>query len=212
MMLTKDFIEIICNDRLSMRSDRLRLSSLLAVSGLLVLSLYMLNAFQLTHLQGLFNQTYFQYVLCCLLMFYISCAKLLVSLSKPGRFSMAALLWVVMSLLMLWIAFPLESVLSKFGIRIPALSKSYGMSHTFMLILLALPWLALLITHLRFMAPTRLVLTGTFAGLVAFALAAMLLLVSDLKTIANFHMYSASSAMVLLGLIGALIGPRLLRW
>ena len=62
------------------------------------------------------------------------------------------------------------------------------------------------------MAPTRLVLTGTFAGLVAFALAAMLLLVSDLKTVANFHMYSASSAMVLLGLIGALIGPRLLRW
>ena len=212
MMQTKDFIELICNDRLSMRSDRFRLSSLIAVGGLFVVSLYMLNALQLTHLHDLINRTYFQYVLFCMLMLYISCANILVSLSKPGRFSVAALLWVVMSLLMLWLPFLLDSVLSKFGMGIPALSLSYGISNTFMLILLALPWLALLINHLRFMAPTRLVLTGTFAGMVSCALAVMLLLVSDLKAVANFHIYSASSTMVLVSLIGALIGPRLLRW
>jgi hypothetical protein len=69
-----------------------------------------------------------------------------------------------------------------------------------------------LFNYLRSMAPTRLVLTGAFAGMVSCALACMLLLVSDLKTVANFHIYSASSAMLVLSLMGALIGPRLLRW
>ena len=145
-------------------------------------------------------------------MLYISCANILSSLSNPGRYSAEALVWVLLSVSLLWVPFLLDSVLPKFGMPVPALSLSFGMSSTFMLVLLALPWLALLFNHLRSMAPTRLVLTGAFAGMLSCALAAMLLLVSDLKSMANFHIYSASSAMVVLSLIGSLIGPRLLRW
>ena len=211
-MLTKDFIEIICNDRLSARSGSLRLSSLIAIGSLFVVSLYMLNALDLERLRDLMNQPYFQYVLSCLLLLYISCGKILSSLSNPGRYSAEALVWVLLSVSLLWVPFLLDSVLPKFGMRIPALSLSFGISSTFMLVLIALPWLALLFNHLRSMAPTRLVLTGAFAGMVSCALAAMLLLVSDLKAVTNFHIYSASSAMVVLSLIGSLIGPRLLRW
>ena len=211
-MLTKDFIEIICNDRLSARSGSLRLSSLIAIGSLFVVSLYMLNALDLERLRDLMNQPYFQYVLSCLLLLYISCANILSSLSNPGRYSAEALVWVLLSVSLLWVPFLLDSVLPKFGMPVPALSLSFGMSSTFMLVLLALPWLALLFNHLRSMAPTRLVLTGAFAGMLSCALAAMLLLVSDLKSMANFHIYSASSAMVVLSLIGSLIGPRLLRW
>ncbi len=172
----------------------------------------MLNAFEFERLRHLITQPFFQYVLSCLLLLYISCANILVSLSNPGRYAAASLVWALLSVLLLWIPFLLDSVLPKFGMRIPALSLSYGMSSTFMLVLLALPWLALLFNYLRSMAPTRLVLTGAFAGMVSCALACMLLLVSDLKTVANFHIYSASSAMLVLSLMGALIGPRLLRW
>ena len=212
MMLTKEFIEIICNDRLSTRSSSLRLSSLIVIGSLCVVSLYMLNALEFERLRHLITQPFFQYVLSCLLLLYISCANILVSLSNPGRYAAASLVWALLSVLLLWIPFLLDSVLPKFGMRIPALSLSYGMSSTFMLVLLALPWLALLFNYLRSMAPTRLVLTGAFAGMVSCALACMLLLVSDLKTVANFHIYSASSAMLVLSLIGSLIGPRLLRW
>jgi hypothetical protein len=48
--------------------------------------------------------------------------------------------------------------------------------------------------------------------MVSCALASMLLLVSDINGVAHFHIYSASSAMLVLSLMGALIGPRLLRW
>ena len=201
MMLTKEFIEIICNDRLSTRSSSFRLSSLIVIGSLCVVSLYMLNALEFERLRHLITQPFFQYVLSCLLLLYISCANILVSLSNPGRYAAASLVWALLSVLLLWIPFLLDSVLPKFGMRIPALSLSYGMSSTFMLF-----------NYLRSMAPTRLVLTGAFAGMVSCALACMLLLVSDLKTVANFHIYSASSAMLVLSLMGALIGPRLLRW
>ena len=212
MMLTKDFIEIICNDRLSARYGSLRFSSVIAIGGLIVASLFLLNALDLARLRDLMNQAYFQYVLICLLLLYISCGKVLLSLSNPGRYSAAALVWVLLSVLLLWTPFLLVSVYPKFGMPVPALSLSHGMSSTFMLVLLALPWLALLFNHLRSMAPTRLALTGAFAGMVSCVLASMLLLVSDIKGVAHFHIYSASSAMLVLSLMGALIGPRMLRW
>jgi hypothetical protein len=212
MMLTKDFIEIICNDRLSTRSGSLRFSSVIAIGGLIVASLVLLNALDLGRLRELMDQPYFQYVSICLLLLYISSGKVLVSLSNPGRYSAAGLVWVLLSVSLLWTPFLLVSVYPKFGMPGPVLSLSHGMSSAFMLVLFALPWLALLFNHLRSMAPTRLVLTGAFAGMVSCALACMLLLVSDLKGVAHFHIYSASSAMVVLSLIGALIGPRLLRW
>lgn len=212
MMLTKDFIEIICNDRLSTRSGSLRFSSVIAIGGLIVASLVLLNALDLGRLRELMDQPYFQYVSICLLLLYISSGKVLVSLSNPGRYSAAGLVWVLLSVSLLWTPFLLVSVYPKFGMPVPVLSLSHGMSSAFMLVLFALPWLALLFNHLRSMAPTRLVLTGAFAGMVSCALACMLLLVSDLKGVAHFHIYSASSAMVVLSLIGALIGPRLLRW
>ena len=212
MMLTKDFIEIICNDRLSARSDGLRFSSVIAISGLFMASLFLLNALDLARLRDLMNQTYFQYVSICLLLLYISSGKILLSLSNPGRYSAAALVWVLLSVLLLWMPFLLVSVNPKFGMPVPALSLSQGMSSTFMLVLFAMPWLALLFNYLRSMAPTRLVLTGAFAGMVSCALASMLLLVSDIKGVAHFHIYSASSAMLVLSLMGALIGPRMLRW
>ena len=153
MMLTKDFIEIICNDRLSTRSSSLRLSSLIVIGSLCVVSLYMPNALDLARLRDLMNQTYFQYVSICLLLLYISSGKVLVSLSNPGRYSAAALVWVFLSVLLLWMPFLLVSVNPKFGMPVPALSLSHGMSSTFMLVVFALPWLALLFNHLRSMAP-----------------------------------------------------------
>ena len=88
-MLTKEFIEIICNDRLSTRSSSFRLSSLIVIGSLCVVSLYMLNALEFERLRHLITQPFFQYVLSCLLLLYISCANVLVSLSKPGRYAAA---------------------------------------------------------------------------------------------------------------------------
>jgi hypothetical protein len=57
-----------------------------------------------------------------------------------------------------------------------------------------------------------ILLTGAFAAILSFTLAAMLLLVSELTAATNFYIYSARSALLVLSLFGALIGPRLLRW
>jgi hypothetical protein len=212
IMLTKDLIEIICNDRQSKRTDSVQISSLIAAGGLLVVSLYMLNALQFSRLRELILQTYFQYLLCCLLLLYIFSARMLVSLSKPGKYSSASLLGVIVSLLLLGAPTFLTDFSGPSVITAPAVSKSFGKTHTFLLVALALPWLALLIRHLRFMAPTRLALTGLFAGMVSYALAAMLLLLGEPKNLVNFQPQSAGFALFWVSLIGALAGTRFLRW
>ena len=211
-MRTKDLIEIICNDRQSMRTDSVQISSLVAAGGLLVVSLYMLNALQFSRLRELIHQTYFQYVLCCLLLLYICSAKMLVSLSKPGKYSRASLLGVIVSLLLLGAPTFLADFNGRSVITAPTVPLTFGKTHTFLQVALALPWLALLIRHLRFMAPTRLALTGLFAGMVSYALAAMLLLVGEPQNLVHFQLQSASLALFWMSLIGALIAPRFLRW
>jgi hypothetical protein len=182
------------------------------VGGLLVISLYLLNALQLTRLIDLLTQNYFQFVLCCLLLLYVSSAQMLVALSTPGESLGAFWLWSLFSMILFWLPVFFTSTAEKFGVYVQVLPTTYWLSNAFMLVLLALPWLFLLLNFLRSMAPTRTMLTGFVAGVVSANLTALLFLLSSKEQFVNFYIFSTSAGMAVLSVIGALIGSRLLRW
>ncbi|TCM17101.1 hypothetical protein EDF56_106217 [Novosphingobium sp. PhB165] len=78
--------------------------------------------------------------------------------------------------------------------------------------LLALPILAGLLWALRRLAPTRLRLAGATAGLAAGAWAACLYCLHCSETSALFVLTWYSLGIVLVAGLGALLGPRVLRW
>ena len=211
-MRTSELIELLCNDRLSNQSSRIRLSSFFAVSVLTVTSLYLFNAWHLSELDELIQQRYFQYLLCCLLLIYASGAKILVSLSRPGGTAGYSLSMLAIGLLLLWLPVLLTAAFQPLGLYVDALPLDYWLGHGVRMVLFALPWLVMLFMYLRFMAPTQLRLSGAMAGLVSGSLTSMFQLLNGQEQILSFYIYSASFTMVLLSLIAAALGPRLIRW
>jgi hypothetical protein len=80
------------------------------------------------------------------------------------------------------------------------------------IVLLAVPAFVALILGLRRLAPTRLALAGAAAGLVAGGLAALVYGLYCQESAATFVAAWYSAGMAACALIGALLGPRLLRW
>jgi hypothetical protein len=80
------------------------------------------------------------------------------------------------------------------------------------IVLLAVPAFAALILGLRRLAPTRLALAGAAAGLVAGGLSALVYGLYCQESAAPFVAAWYSAGMAACALIGALLGPRLLRW
>jgi len=77
---------------------------------------------------------------------------------------------------------------------------------------IALPVLAALLWTLQDMAPTRPRLTGAAAGWLSGALAAMLYSLHCTENTFSFYALWYSGGMGLSGLVGAILGARLLRW
>ena len=78
--------------------------------------------------------------------------------------------------------------------------------------LLGLPWLVVWLMYLRHMAPTRLALSGASAGLLSGVLATGLYSLHCSETSYAFFSVWYAAGIVISGLIGALLGPRWLRW
>ena len=78
--------------------------------------------------------------------------------------------------------------------------------------LIALPWLAVWLLYLRQMAPTRLAWSGASAGFLSGALATGLYSLHCTETSYAFFGIWYAAGMGLTSLLGAFLGPRLLRW
>lgn len=211
-MQTHELLDILCNDRLSKHSNRIDASSLAAVLVLLLVSLYLFEVRDLTRLNTLLNTSYFQYLMCCLLIVYIAAAKLLLKLSQPGHGTGLVETGLVLGLLLLWLpkVQVFQPFFSQFGFQLLPLTD--WLTHTLKLVIFALPWLGLFLLYLRHMAPTRLTMTCAMAGLVACTLTGALDLLNAQASNLNFYIYSNTAGMVLVALIGAVLGPRIVRW
>jgi len=78
--------------------------------------------------------------------------------------------------------------------------------------LLALPALVLILLVLRSLAPTRLRLAGAGAGMLAGAIGALVYLLHCPELAPPFLLVWYTTGMLLPAALGALIGPRVLRW
>jgi hypothetical protein len=78
--------------------------------------------------------------------------------------------------------------------------------------LISLPWLAVWMLYLRQMAPTHPTLSGASAGFLSGALATGLYTLHCSETSYAFFGVWYAAGMGLSSLIGAILGPRLLRW
>lgn len=83
---------------------------------------------------------------------------------------------------------------------------------TVLIVLLALPILATGMYAMRQMAPTRLRLAGAAVGVTAGALSAVIYATACDETALPFVTLWYGAGIALTGVLGALLGPRLLRW
>lgn len=83
---------------------------------------------------------------------------------------------------------------------------------TALIMLLALPILAAGMYAMRQMAPTRLRLAGAAVGVTAGALSASIYAIACNETALPFVTLWYGAGIALTGVLGALLGPRLLRW
>lgn len=81
-----------------------------------------------------------------------------------------------------------------------------------LIMLLAIPVMFGLIWAMRRMAPTRLRVAGAMAGLTAGALSALIYSVSCDESAMPFVFIWYGGAIAAMSIVGALIGPRVLRW
>lgn len=96
---------------------------------------------------------------------------------------------------------------------ISALLFGHTLDHcTALVMLLALPILAAGMSAMRQMAPTRLRLAGAAVGVTAGALSAAIYAIACNETALPFVTLWYGAGIALTGVLGALLGPRLLRW
>lgn len=94
-----------------------------------------------------------------------------------------------------------------------ALLLGHSLDHcTALIMLLALPILAGGMYAMRQMAPTRLRLAGAAVGVTAGAISAFIYAIACNETALPFVTLWYGSGIALTGVVGALLGPRLLRW
>jgi hypothetical protein len=120
----------------------------------------------------------------------------------------------------LWLALPLALLAAVATVQVLstepgqrwAMIMGPGWTCLPMILALSSPIFILLIACLRSLAPTRLATTGAVAGMAAGGLGATVYGLSCHQESAIFLLTRYTTAIALLGAIGALTGPRLLRW
>lgn len=144
----------------------------------------------------------------------VAAAALLLAarLGRPGMPTRRAWLLVALPLLAVWIAaaWVLESAPP--ALRLPLVLGHTWRVCTFNILALSLPTFAATFWAVRGLAPTRLVLAGSGAGVLAGAQAVLVYTLYCTEMAAPFWGTWYVLGMLLPTIAGALLGPRLLRW
>lgn len=212
MMQTQELLDILCNDRLSRNAPPIDTSSMATVVVLFAATVFLLDIRDLSRLSELFQETRFQYLMCCLLVIYIAAALTLLKLGKPGQFIRFAVAgWAAgMSLMWLPMVPTFRPLFSSFVFQ--AVPLAFWLTASGKLLLFTLPWLVLFLLHLRHMAPTRSAWSGAAAGLAASALTATVALLGSKDPNISLHIYSHTAGMAMAALAGAIVARHFVRW
>ncbi|TIC85342.1 NrsF family protein [Crenobacter intestini] len=140
-------------------------------------------------------------------------AAVLPPLAACARPAARARLWpLTLPLAVLWLAAAQQLMSAPEGTRAALLLGDSWQACAASILLLALPSLALMLTVLRTMAPTRLALAGALAGLASGCLAALAYSVHCPELALPFAALWYVLGIVLCALSGAWLGPRVLAW
>lgn len=211
-MKTQELVHLLVNDPLPSKPAAWQLP--LAVTVTLALTLAMVVWGWGLHAEWpqLLTSAPFQVKTLWLLALAWSSSVLLWRLARPAQqighslhgLGVALLAMVVLGVVALWQAEPVD--------RLPLLIGRSWWSCPLSIALIALPWLAVGLLYLRQMAPTRLVWSGACAGFLAGALATALYSLHCSETSYAFFSVWYLAGIGLSTLLGAVLGPRWLRW
>jgi hypothetical protein len=137
---------------------------------------------------------------------------LVIRLARPGAAVQRAARAVVSLFFALWALAAIALLSAAPAERLPLVMGSSWNSCPLNIAMLSLPVLVLLLAVVRSLAPTRLRLAGTATGLLAGALATLAYLLHCPELEAPFVAVWYVIGMAIPAVIGALIGPRVLRW
>lgn len=211
-MKTSELISLLASDPLPpglpWASWPWALTGALALSMVLVVGGWGLHA----DLPGLLHSASFQLKSLWLLALTVCSGAWLWRLARPAQrdgfgmhgIGLALLAMALMGVNTLWQAEPTE--------RLGLLMGQSWWSCPLSIALIALPWLAVCMLYLRHMAPTHLALSGAGAGFLSGALATGLYSLHCTETSYAFFGLWYAAGMGLSALLGAALGPRLLRW
>ncbi len=136
----------------------------------------------------------------------------LLRMARPGMPWRRAALWLALPPAVMWLLAGLALAAAAAPERLPLLLGSTWRSCPFNITLLSLPALAALLWALRGAAPTRLAWAGAGAGLLAGALGVLVYALHCPEMAAPFVALWYLAGMALPTALGALLGPRMLRW
>ena len=142
-----------------------------------------------------------------------ACALILVTrLSRPG--TRIGALWAVpaVPILVVWSAAVAVLCLASPNTRIPLIMGTTWRSCPFNIVLLSMPAFIAVFWAIRGLAPTRLRLAGAAGGMLAGTIATMAYCLHCPEMSVAFWAVWYLLGMTLATLIGALLGPRFLRW
>ena len=211
-MKTSSLIELLASDQLpsGLPAGTWRK----AVGTALVLSVSMVVGGWGLHadLQGLLHSASFQFKNLWVLALALCSGGLVWRLARPAQrdgygmhgIGLALLAMALMGAITLWQAEP--------PARWNLLMGQSWWSCPLSIALISLPWLAVWMLYLRQMAPTHPTLSGANAGFLSGALATGLYSLHCSETSYAFFGVWYAAGMGLSSLIGAILGPRLLRW
>lgn len=133
-------------------------------------------------------------------------------LARPGERVRMAWVAAIAVLLVVWIAAAFDLATSPDGGRWQLVKGSSALPCVASVALLSLPLLGAMFVALRGFAPTRLQATGAAAGALSGSLAALVYAVHCTEMALPFLAVWYVLGICLPAVLGALVGPRLLRW
>jgi len=136
----------------------------------------------------------------------------MVRLARPGMRLAWAPALIAAPLLAMWAAAILELLTAEPEERLPLLLGVSWSECPYNIVVLSLPVFVVAIGLLRRMAPTRLRLAGAAAGFVSGAVGALVYSLHCPELAAAFLSVWYALGMLIPTVVGALLGPRLLRW
>jgi hypothetical protein len=139
-------------------------------------------------------------------------AALVIRLARPGVDTRRAAQAVALPLVALWGLAAVVLLAAAPAERMPLVMGSSWNTCPFNIAMLSLPALVLLLAAMRSLAPTRLRRAGAAAGLLAGALGTLVYVLHCPELEAPFLAIWYVLGMLVPVAVGALVGPRVLRW